>query len=131
MYFLIVDDDPRLGQLLDFYLRTMGHECDVISNAIEVEPCLHHQFYDAMILDLMMPQINGLTLIPAIKIIAPELPIIIFTAAGINDDMMRAALSAGASGYVSKTLGPGDVYIAVMRAISNPVQNGKKTWSIP
>ena len=56
-------------------------------------------------------------LISIIRKHCPELPIIIFTGLGYDEEMMQAARYAGANGYVSKGLGPSEIYAAVMRVL--------------
>ena len=47
-----------------------------------------------------------------------ELPIVMFTGLGYDEDAMQAARKAGANGYVSKGLGPSEIYSALMRVLS-------------
>ena len=48
----------------------------------------------------------------------PALPIVMFTGLGYDEDAMQAARKAGANGYVSKGLGPSEIYSALMRVLS-------------
>jgi DNA-binding NarL/FixJ family response regulator len=67
-----------------------------------------------------MPKLDGLSLISIIRGHHIELPIIIFTGLGYDEEMMQAARCAGANGYVSKGLGPSEIYSAVMRVLNSP-----------
>jgi len=120
MNFLVVDDSPLLTRVLVTYLKSMGHSCNAILDATEVEPWLDQNPCDAVILDIVMPKIDGLAMISIIRKRFKDLPIVIFTGLGFDEEMMQATRDAGANGYVSKGLGPSDIYLALMRVLKNP-----------
>jgi DNA-binding response OmpR family regulator len=91
-----------------------------LTDGSKVESWLNLNPCDAVILDIGMPKIDGLSLISIIRATHAELPIIIFTGLGYDEEMMQAARFAGANGYVSKGLGPSEIYSAVMRVLSTP-----------
>lgn len=120
MNFLVVDDNRLLNRFLVTYLRDKGHSATSLTDASKVETWLDANACDAVILDLGMPKIDGLSLISIIRSHYADLPIIIFTGLGYDEEMMQAARYAGANGYVSKGLGPTEIYAAVMRVLHNP-----------
>jgi two-component system OmpR family response regulator len=120
MNFLVVDDNRLLNRFLVTYLRDKGHTASSLTDASKVESWLDANPSDAVILDLGMPKIDGLSLISIIRSHFSDLPIIIFTGLGYDEEMMQAARYAGANGYVSKGLGPSEIYAAVMRVLQNP-----------
>ena len=120
MNFLVVDDNRLLNRFLVTYLRSKGHSCSSLTDGSKVESWLNLNPCDAVILDIGMPKIDGLSLISIIRTTHTELPIIIFTGLGYDEEMMQAARYAGANGYVSKGLGPSEIYSAVMRVLSTP-----------
>jgi DNA-binding response OmpR family regulator len=89
-----------------------------LTDGSKVESWLNLNPCDAVILDIGMPKIDGLSLISVIREHHAELPIIIFTGLGYDEEMMQAARYAGANGYVSKGLGPSEIYSAVMRVLT-------------
>ena len=121
MNFLVVDDNRLLNRFLVTYLRSKGHACSSLTDGSKVESWLNLNPCDAVILDIGMPKIDGLSLISIIRTDHADLPIIIFTGLGYDEEMMQAARYAGANGYVSKGLGPSAIYSAVMRVLSTPV----------
>jgi len=121
MNFLVVDDNRLLNRFLVTYLRSKGHACSSLTDGSKVESWLNLNPCDAVILDIGMPKIDGLSLISIIRGHHTTLPIIIFTGLGYDEEMMQAARYAGANGYVSKGLGPSEIYSAVMRVINAPV----------
>jgi two-component system KDP operon response regulator KdpE len=100
---LIVDDDPSLVRALRLSLRALGHEVVVapdgeqgLSQAALATP-------DVVVLDLGLPDINGLDVCTGIRTWS-EVPIIILSASG-TEDRKVAALNGGADDYVTKPFG--------------------------
>ena len=118
MNFLVVDDNLLLNRFLTTYLRAKGHGCASLTDGRKVENWLAINPCDAIVLDIGMPEIDGLSLISIIRAKYSDLPIIIFTGLGYDEEMMQAARSAGANGYVSKGLGPSEIYSALMRVVN-------------
>jgi two-component system OmpR family response regulator len=118
MNFLVVDDNRLLNRFLTTYLRDKGHTAFAVSDAERVDSWLESNPCDAVILDIGMPKVDGITLITVIRDKCPELPIVIFTGRGYDEETMQAARKAGANGYVSKGLGPAEIYAAVMRVLN-------------
>jgi len=118
MNFLVVDDNRLLNRFLVTYLRSKGHACSSLTDGSKVEAWLDLNPCDALILDIGMPKIDGLSLIGIIRVRYADLPIIIFTGLGYDEEMMQTARNAGANGYVSKGLGPSEIYSAVMRVLN-------------
>ena len=128
MHFLIVDDNRLLNRFLVSYLRSKGHQASSLTDSSKVESWLNLNECDGVVLDIGMPKIDGLSLISIIRETHVELPIIIFTGLGYDEDMMQTARLAGANGYVSKGLGPGEIYSAllrVMQAVRQPADSAK------
>jgi len=122
MNFLVVDDNRLLNRFLVTYLRSKGHSCSALTDGSKVESWLDLNKCDAVVLDIGMPKIDGLSMISIIRNRYPDLPIIIFTGLGYDEEMMQAARYAGANGYVSKGLGPSEIYSALMRVLNTPTQ---------
>ena len=118
MNFLVVDDNRLLNRFLTTYLRGKGHGAASLTDGSKAEAWLQLNPCDAIILDIGMPKIDGLTLITMIRVTYPDLPIVMFTGLGYDEDAMQVARRAGANGYVSKGLGPSEIYSALMRVIA-------------
>ncbi len=117
MNFLVVDDNRLLNRFLITYLHSKGHECSALTDGTKVLSWLDLNPCDAIILDVGMPKLDGLSLISMVRTDYPALPIIMFTGLGYDEETMQAARFAGANGYVSKGLGPTEIYSAVMRVL--------------
>ena len=118
MTFLVVDDNRLLNRFLTTYLRGKGHAAASLTDSSKVESWLDLNPCDAIILDINMPKIDGLELISRIRQKFAELPIVMFTGLGYDEDAMQTARKAGANGYVSKGLGPTEIYSALMRVLA-------------
>ncbi|MFV3074557.1 response regulator [Niveispirillum fermenti] len=96
---LICEDDPDIGRLLALMLGRAGYATSVASTAAEALDMLERHRFDAMTLDLMLPDLPGLTLFRAVRDRAEtrELPIIVVTASG---DAGRAAVEGDAVGII-------------------------------
>jgi DNA-binding response OmpR family regulator len=117
MNFLVVDDNRLLNRFLTTYLRGKGHSAASLTDSSKVEAWLELNPCDAIILDIGMPKVDGLTLITMIREKNADLPIVMFTGLGYDEEAMQTARKAGANGYVSKGLGPSEIYSAVMRVV--------------
>ena len=122
MNFLVVDDNRLLNRFLTTYFQSKKHNCSALSDATKVLSWLDLNPCDAVILDVGMPKIDGLSLISMVRAQHPNLPIIMFTGLGYDEETMQAARIAGANGYVSKGLGPMEIYSAVMRVMHQVAQ---------
>ena len=118
MNFLVVDDNRLLNRFLTTYLRSKGHGCSSLTDSSKVVSWLDLNACDAVILDIGMPKIDGISLISMIREKNFNVPIVMFTGLGYDEEAMQAARKAGANGYVSKGLGPSEIYSALMRVLS-------------
>jgi DNA-binding NarL/FixJ family response regulator len=81
--------------------------------------------------DLNMPKVDGLSLITYIRGIQRNLPIIVFTGVGYDEDKMHAALRAGANGYVSKNLPVEQLYCVLSRVLATGRQRDRRQSVVP
>lgn len=116
---VVVDDDRRICQLLTDYLEGHGFVCEWLDDGRGLLAWLAlNPGCDAVVLDLEMPQIGGLELLAAVRADHPRLPVLMCTGAGFDEDLMRRAREAGASGYVSKGLPVADTLAALHRVVA-------------
>lgn len=101
MQLLIVEDDVSLGKSLQRGLRESGHDCTVSRTGSNGLTLALSQQYDVVLLDLMLPDMQGLDLLKRIRSQGMRTPVIILTARGAVDDRV-AGLNAGADDYLVK-----------------------------
>ena len=116
--FLIIDDDPSIARFLVTYLRQKGHSCEALTDGFQTGNWLDQHDCEVVVVDLKMPKVDGISLITFIREIDPNLPIIVFTGVGYDEDQMHAALRAGANGYVSKNLPIEQLYCVLARVLT-------------
>ena len=100
---LLIDDDTRLTAMVGDYLRANGHEVDVAGSLAAGREQLRGQHYDALVLDLMLPDGDGLDLTRELRADArlKRLPLLMLTARGEPLDRVLG-LELGADDYLAK-----------------------------
>ena len=97
---LLIDDDQKLGDLLKNYLKTFDIDLSVVNDPREGSTTIRGLDPDLLILDVMMPHINGFDLCKKIREESNK-PIIILSARGESDDKVKG-IDLGADDYLSK-----------------------------
>ena len=117
-HILIVDDDREIRSLLADYLEKQGLRCSTAADGREMKGALERHRIDLIVLDLMLPGEDGLTLCRNLRAAGgaqANIPVLMLTARG--DDMDRIlGLEMGADDYVPKPFVPRELY-ARIRAI--------------
>lgn len=103
-HILIVDDDPEIRQLLATYLSEAGYQTSVASQGTEMRKRLEEQLIDLVVLDLMLPGEDGLTLCRELRV-RSNVPVIMLTARGTLVDRI-VGLEMGADDYLAKPFDP-------------------------
>lgn len=98
---LIVEDETNLLELLLFNLEAEGYSCTSASNGKKALDLILHQPYDLLLLDVMLPELNGFELAEKALQHRPNTPIIFLTARSGDKDRITG-LKSGAVDYVSK-----------------------------
>ncbi len=111
---LVVDDDPDLRQLLGTYLSNNGLHVSLAQDALSMREVLAQGLPDAMVLDLMLPGEDGLSITRQVKAVH-ELPILMLSARGEEMDRI-IGLEVGADDYLAKPFSPREL-LARLRAL--------------
>lgn len=116
MKVLIVDDEINIRKLMARYLETDGFSADGAENGFSAQRMLCENTYDACLIDLKMPGMDGLELIRWIRSEGFRMPIIMASAHGeINDAV--TALKSGAQDYVVKPFNPEELSIKIKNLV--------------
>jgi DNA-binding response OmpR family regulator len=124
--FLIIDDDPAITKFLATYLKQKGHTCGALTDGFQTAAWLEMHDCEVVVVDLNMPKVDGISLITYLREVRPELPIIVFTGVGYNEEKMHSALRAGANGYVSKSLPIEQLYCVLSRVLATCRQRARR-----
>ncbi len=101
---LLVDDDDEQTDLLSEYLSAYNIECDIAEDGEVALEKLAKQSYDLIILDIMMPKIDGITLLKKLPALT-DTPVIMLTAKDSDIDRI-IGLELGADDYIGKPYNP-------------------------
>lgn len=96
---LIVEDDESISHLIRLNLSMVGYESTQVFNGLDVLPLLQKQTYDLILLDIMLPGMDGFTLMEKIKPF--NIPVIFLTAKNALSDKVTG-LKSGAEDYIVK-----------------------------
>ncbi len=102
---LLVEDDLALAELIASYLQRFDYSVNVVNRGDQAVPSARRWQPDLVILDLMLPGLDGLHVCRRLRDEAPGLPIIILTALHKSDDQILG-LETGADDYVAKPCEP-------------------------
>ena len=114
---LIVDDEPRIRELIRENLQYSGYTCEEAGDGSAALSLLTGGGYDLVILDLMMPFMDGMTCLREMRTRRINTPVIILTARGEEYDKL-AGLEGGADDYVVKPFSPREL-VARVKAVLN------------
>jgi DNA-binding response OmpR family regulator len=125
---LVVEDDPDIAELIRHYLEKDGHTVERLATGGSVLQRVRANPADLVILDLMLPEVNGLVICQAMRgdPATASIPIIILTARGDEADRVTG-LELGADDYVTKPFSPKELtarVAALLRRASRPPAPG-------
>src|SRR5699024_42202 len=102
---LVVDDDARLRGLLQRFLEEQGYLVKGVADAEQMDRALSRELYSIMVLDLMLPGEDGLSICRRLRADGSEMPILMLTAKGDDTERIEG-LDAGADDYLPKPFNP-------------------------
>ena len=111
---LVVDDDTKLRTILKEYLEGYGYRVLTLADGLSVQETIHDHTPDIVILDIMLPQRDGLDVLKDIRS-AFNVPVIMLTAKGEDADRI-VGLELGADDYLPKPFNPREL-LARMKAV--------------
>lgn len=114
---LIVEDEPTLARLLSYNLTQEGYEIKVIDHGLEGYQAALQTAFDLIILDIMLPGMNGFEILTKLRQTGLKTPIIILTARNAEEEVVQG-LKYGADDYITKPFGVAELLArvaAVMR----------------
>ena len=100
---MIIEDDEEMRSLLKDFFEGEGFETDSVSSGVDALGKLSKDNFDLVITDIRMPGLTGLDILPRIRKLNPETPIIVMTTYG-SEDVRRRAFERGATIYLEKPI---------------------------
>ena len=113
---LIVEDDPTVGESLRLLLKKKGHQTLLAANGKEGLQLFRHEVVDLVITDVVMPKMDGIELLEAVKGLRPETEVIVISAQGTIEKAVQA-MKLGAFDFIEKPINPRVISLLVDRAL--------------
>jgi two-component system response regulator PilR (NtrC family) len=114
----VIDDEPIIHEVLSQLLTSEGYEVELSSSGEEALEKHSSQAYDLILLDLLMPGLDGIEVLKAIKKIDPQAVIIIITAYGSVESAITA-MKMGAYDYIQKPFKHDELLLTIKRALEH------------
>lgn len=119
-HILVIDDDPVLRRVITLALEGGGHTVLRCENGRKAVDFLQHQPADLLITDIIMPEMDGVETVRAVRKISPDLPILAISGGGSFDpkDYLGLAQTFGATAVMPKPFRPADLVALVGKLLA-------------
>ena len=121
---LIVDDDAKMRELLNEYLASYGFDMLMLPDGSKVLKTIQLKAPDLVILDIMLPERDGLEVLREIRM-QSQIPVIMLTAKGEDADRI-VGLELGADDYLPKPFNPRELLARIKAVLRRPPLTNKK-----
>lgn len=122
---LIVEDDESISELIRMNLCAENYHCVCAYDGMEGADLIGRERFDLILLDIMLPKMDGFALLEYIKLRETSVPVIFLTAKGAVEDRIRG-LKAGADDYLAKPFQVGELLARVEAVLRRMGTNGKQ-----
>lgn len=113
---LIAEDDESISRLISYKFKNQDLESKIVTAGDEVLPEVEKGLYDALVLDLMLPVLDGMSILNKIREKNIEIPILILSARSQEKDILKA-LKNGADEYLTKPFRPDELVIRLKKLL--------------
>ena len=118
---LLAEDESSLSKLITLNLQMEGYEVSDVVNGKDAITVFHAEYFDLIILDVMMPEINGYEVCEQIRLVNQEVPVLFLTAKNEIEDRVHG-LRIGANDYLAKPFGLEELLLRVANLIALTTQ---------
>ncbi len=120
---LVVDDEPDVTELLKYKLEQEGYRCKGLNDPLKFVGLVREFEPDLIVLDIMMPELNGIQLCHIVKAdpVMKQIPIVFLTANNAAEDRIKG-LQAGADDYVSKPFNIQELLLRIDKSLMHSRQ---------
>ena len=123
MKILVVEDDPEAAAYMVKAFQESGHVADHAPDGLEGYALAREETYDVLVVDRMLPKLDGLSLIRSLREQKVETPVVILSALGQVDDRVKG-LRAGGDDYLPKPYAFSEL-LARVEVLSRPPLSGR------
>jgi two-component system alkaline phosphatase synthesis response regulator PhoP len=113
---LVVEDEENLKEALKLNLEMEGYEVSCAGNGLEALKKMENEFFDLVIMDIMLPEIDGITVTETLRLQNNEVPILIVSAKSSSADRVLG-LKKGADDYLIKPFNLEELFLRVQKLI--------------
>ena len=117
---IVVDDDAPIRDSLEKILKRDGYAIQTTADGKSALEIIRHQPVNLILADLRMPNMDGLQLLKAAKLLSPEIEVILMTAYGEVDTAVEA-MQAGAFHFIQKPLKRSEILLTIARALEKQI----------
>ncbi|RZS98071.1 response regulator transcription factor [Cecembia calidifontis] len=114
---LLIEDDELILKMLQFKLKKEGFQVFIAKDGDSGIKAVHEIKPDLVVTDIMVPFKSGLEITYLVKKSYPELPVIVLSALGEEENSVQQAFKLGASDFISKPFNPNELAFRVKRFI--------------
>ncbi len=114
----VIDDDVEIRQFLTDLLKHEGYDVIAPENPYQALSFVYENRPDLILLDLRMPRIDGMALLPGLRAASSDTPVVVLTAHG-NPQVFLQAFEKGACEVISKPFHPVDLICVVRRLVGD------------
>lgn len=118
---LLVEDEENLLEALKLNLELEGYEVTSCMNGAEALEIIHKEHFDLIILDIMLPEVDGITVCETIRLQNDEIPILILSAKSSGADRVLG-LKKGADDYLTKPFNLEELLLRVKKLLEKSIQ---------
>lgn len=115
---LIAEDDQSISRLITYKFEKAGYKTKVIEEGDKVLAEIKSDDYNALVLDLMLPVLDGMQILKKIREENIEIPVLVLSAKSQEDDILKG-LSSGADEYVTKPFRPDELLLRLKKMLGD------------
>jgi DNA-binding response OmpR family regulator len=119
---LVAEDDPDTRELLEIVLSRANFRVSVTDDPIKVLELLATDGFDAVLLDNLMPNMNGIELCQRIRSVNQTI-VVVFCSGAVEEGDQKAAFNAGAQGYITKPFEPQELASTLRRVLDSQTKS--------
>ena len=128
MKVLIVDDEIKIREVVSEYAKASGYECDQASNGKDAVEMVTNNNYDCVVMDIMMPELDGFSACKKIKAVK-NVPVIMLSARTEEDDKLFS-FDLGVDDYVTKPFSPKELMARIRVVCERNASRGNEKYVI-
>jgi two-component system copper resistance phosphate regulon response regulator CusR len=128
MKILVVEDEPKVASFIKSGLEEFDYEVEVVYDGMFGKRIGTSKYFDIIIMDVILPYLNGIELCKQIKEVKPNTPILMLTALGTTDDKVNG-FNAGADDYLLKPFEFAEL-VARIRALTKRINGNSQSTNV-